>query len=160
MSHEIRTPLNGVIGMAQVLALEIEDEVKADRVRIIRESGESLLAILNSILDLSNIEAGQLEIDSHDFDLAEVVRSASAPFATLAKDKGLTFDIAVQAWETGWRHGDSLRLRQALSNLVSNAVKFTQAGGVRVDVVCAAGKVRCPSPGPRTPRPPGIPRSV
>jgi signal transduction histidine kinase/ActR/RegA family two-component response regulator len=134
MSHEIRTPLNGVLGMAQVLALEIDDEVQAGRLEVIRESGESLLAILNSVLDLSKIEAGQLEIEALDFDLAEAVRLASAPFATLAAHKGLSFEVEISPTQAGWRRGDSLRLRQVLSNLASNAVKFTETGRIRLSV--------------------------
>jgi signal transduction histidine kinase/ActR/RegA family two-component response regulator len=142
MSHEIRTPLNGVLGMAQVLALEIEDEVQAGRLAIIRESGESLLAILNSILDLSKIEAGQLEIEIGEFDLAETVRLASTPFATLAARKGLAFEVEVEPAAAGRRRGDPLRLRQVLSNLASNAVKFTDSGGVRLRVDVGPETVR------------------
>jgi signal transduction histidine kinase/CheY-like chemotaxis protein len=134
MSHEIRTPLNGVLGMAQVLSVEIKDEVQAGRLNIIRESGESLLAILNSILDLSKMEAGQLELELQDFDLAEAVRLATAPFAALAGHKGLSFDVAFEPADAGWRRGDPLRLRQVLANLASNAVKFTETGRVRVRV--------------------------
>ncbi|HEY2753196.1 ATP-binding protein, partial [Phenylobacterium sp.] len=134
MSHEIRTPLNGVLGMTQVLALEIKNEVQADRLKIIRESGESLLAILNSILDLSKIEAGQLEIEVQDFELEQAVQLTAAPFATLARHKGLAFDVEIEPQAAGWRRGDPLRLRQVLSNLLSNAVKFTETGRVRLAV--------------------------
>jgi signal transduction histidine kinase/AmiR/NasT family two-component response regulator len=142
MSHEIRTPLNGVLGMAQVLSVEISDEVHAGRLKIIRESGESLLAILNSILDLSKMEAGQLEIELQDFDLADAVRLAVAPFAVVASDKGLSFDVEFEPADAGWRRGDPLRLRQVLANLASNAVKFTEAGCVRVLVRSGAEAVR------------------
>src|SRR5262249_17351256 len=95
---------------------------------------ESLLAILNSILDLSKIEAGQLEIEAQDFDLAEAVHLACAPFATLAAQKGLGFEIEISPADAGWRRGDALRLRQVLANLGWNAVKFTEAGRIRLSV--------------------------
>ncbi|HKR89473.1 MAG TPA: ATP-binding protein [Phenylobacterium sp.] len=141
MSHEIRTPLNGVLGMTQVLALELEDSAQQGRLSIIRESGESLLALLDSILDLSKIEAGQLEIEIGDFDLAAAVQLAAAPFAALAAHKGIAFEVALRA-DAGWRRGDALRLRQVLSNLASNAVKFTEAGAVRLAVECGPRVVR------------------
>jgi signal transduction histidine kinase/CheY-like chemotaxis protein len=142
MSHEIRTPLNGVLGMAQVLALDIDDEVHAGRLKVIRESGESLLAILDGILDLSKIESGGLEIQTQDFDLAEAVRAAIAPFATLALEKGLAFGSEIDPLAAGWRRGDPVRLRQVLSNLASNAVKFTEAGRIDLRVRAAGETVR------------------
>jgi signal transduction histidine kinase len=142
MSHEIRTPLNGVLGMAQVMALDTDDEVQVGRLKIIRESGEGLLGILNSILDLSKIEAGQIEIDAQDFDLAETVRQAAAPFVSLAGQKGVAFDIEIQPLDAGWRRGDPLRLGQVLANLASNAVKFTEAGRVRLQVRAGPETVR------------------
>jgi signal transduction histidine kinase/CheY-like chemotaxis protein len=142
MSHEIRTPLNGVLGMAQVMAKEATDDVQAQRLATIREAGEGLLSILNSILDLSKIEAGLLEIEACDFDLAEAVRLACAPFANLAVQKGVDFVVEVDPRTAGRRRGDPLRLRQVLSNLASNAVKFTEAGRIRLTV----------RPGPETVR--------
>ena len=138
MSHEIRTPLNGILGIAQVLAREDADAVLAGRVQVIRESGEALLAILNSILDLSKMEAGQLEIEAANFDLCSVVDAACEPFANLAREKGLTFAIDIDPEVAGAWHGDALRLRQVLANLLSNAVKFTEQGGVEVTVRPAA----------------------
>jgi signal transduction histidine kinase/ActR/RegA family two-component response regulator len=141
MSHEIRTPLNGVLGMAQVLTLEIEDATQKEHLEIIRQSGESLLAILDSILDLSKIEAGQLEIEARDFNLAQTVQLALAPFASLAAHKGIAFEVEI-APDAGWRSGDALRLRQILANLASNAVKFTEAGSVRLVLSCDPHRVR------------------
>jgi len=134
MSHEIRTPLNGVLGMAQVMAMSAADEVQAARLATIRQCGEALLEILNSILDLSKIEAGQMEIEAAPFDLAATVNAVCEPFAVLAAQKGLSFDIIMDAASAGSRRGDALRLRQVLGNLCSNAVKFTDAGGVTVRV--------------------------
>ena len=139
MSHEIRTPLNGILGMAQVIARDGLEPTQHERVRVIQASGEGLLGVLNSILDLSRIEAGQLELEVQDFDLAQLVAGACDPLAATAREKGLAFtvDIAAEA-EGGWR-GDAMRIRQVLSNLASNAVKFTDHGEVRLQVRCAEG---------------------
>ena len=96
MSHEIRTPLNGVLGMAQ--AMEADDLSRAQRARlgIIRESGQSLLAILNDVLDISKIEAGKLELEMADFDLGDVAGSARHAFAALAETKGLSLILEVE----------------------------------------------------------------
>ncbi|WP_374571379.1 ATP-binding protein [Phenylobacterium sp.] len=134
MSHEIRTPLNGVLGMAQVMEREPLEPAQHERLRVIRDSGEALLTVLNDILDISKIEAGRLEIDNHDFDLDEVVHAAANPFAALAEEKGVGFAIDVDDDACGVWFGDSLRLRQVIANLASNAVKFTEAGEVRVAV--------------------------
>jgi signal transduction histidine kinase/CheY-like chemotaxis protein len=138
MSHEIRTPLNGILGMTQVMNREETDAAQRNRLRVIQDSGEALLAILNSILDLSKIEAGHLEIEAQDFDLAATVAAACEPFVTLAREKGLAFEISIEpAVEGVWR-GDALRLRQVLINLASNAVKFTEKG--RIDLAVGLGK--------------------
>jgi len=130
MSHEIRTPLNGVLGMAEVVALGELTPVQRQRVEVIRESGQGLLAILNDVLDLSKIEAGKLEIIERDFDLATLAESARKAFASFAADKELDFNVEVDAEALGVWRGDSDRLRQILNNLLSNAVKFTLAGAV------------------------------
>jgi signal transduction histidine kinase len=134
MSHEIRTPLNGILGMAQVLALGGLPRDARDKVQVIRNSGETLLALLNDVLDLSKIEAGRLEVDAEPFDLASVVSGATAAFADAASRKGVAFvvDIAPELWGL-WR-GDPGTIRQVLGNLTANAVKFTSAGEVRLTV--------------------------
>ncbi|MEO6339868.1 MAG: ATP-binding protein, partial [Caulobacteraceae bacterium] len=131
MSHEIRTPLNGVLGMAQAMAAEDLSEVQRDRLKIIRESGEILLAILNDVLDLSKIEAGKLELETIDFDLGEIARGAHAAFTALANRQGLSFAFDIES-ALGVYRGDPTRLRQILYNLISNALKFTPAGEIRV----------------------------
>ena len=131
MSHEIRTPLNGVLGMAQAMAADDLSETQRDRLKIVRESGEILLAILNDVLDLSKIEAGKLELETIDFDLGEIARGAHAAFTALANRKGLSFEFDIKA-AGGVYRGDPTRLRQILYNLISNALKFTEAGEIRV----------------------------
>ena len=131
MSHEIRTPLNGVLGMAQAMAAEELSDLQRDRLSVIHRSGESLLAILNDLLDLSKIEAGKLELESIEFDLGEVARGAHSAFTALANKKGLSFCLDVEQ-AAGRYQGDPTRLRQILYNLISNALKFTEQGEIRV----------------------------
>ena len=131
MSHEIRTPLNGVLGMAQAMAGDTLSERQRDRLNVIRESGEGLLAILNDVLDLSKIEAGKLELEEIDFDLEDVARGAYTAFTSLANRKGVSFALDLGNAVGGYR-GDPTRLRQILYNLISNALKFTESGEIRV----------------------------
>jgi signal transduction histidine kinase/ActR/RegA family two-component response regulator len=131
MSHEIRTPLNGVLGMAQAMAAEKLPRVQRQRLAVVRESGEALQAILNDVLDLSKIESGRLELEALDFDLAQVVRAAGEAFSAIAAGRGLALDVEVDD-RLGLRRGDPTRVRQVLHNLVSNALKFTERGGVRI----------------------------
>jgi len=134
MSHEIRTPLNGVLGMAQAMRMDDLPQRQGERLEIIRTSGEILLAVLNDVLDISKIEAGKLELETIEFDLAAVVEGVGAVFTPTAQSKGLylTTSLAESA-RCAWV-GDPIRLRQILSNLVSNALKFTSQGGVTVEV--------------------------
>ena len=137
MSHEIRTPLNGVLGMAQVMAAAELSDVQRERLRVIRESGESLLAILNDVLDLSKIEAARLELEEAPFNIGELARGAHAAFSGVASQKGLAFDLTIEEAAQGTYLGDSTRVRQVLYNLVSNALKFTEHGEVRVAIRAA-----------------------
>ena len=134
MSHEIRTPLNGVLGMAQAMEQDTLTDLQRDRLDVIRKSGDMLLAILNDILDLSKIEAGKLELEQAPFDLEDLARGAHAAFTAIANKKGLSFDLMVEPSAVGSYLGDSTRVRQILYNLVSNALKFTEAGEVRVRI--------------------------
>ncbi len=131
MSHEIRTPLNGVLGMTQAMEADSLTGVQRERLMIIRQSGEALLTILNDVLDLAKIEAGKLELEALDFDLREVVGGANAGFSALADAKGLEVVLDIESARGMWR-GDPTRLRQILNNLISNALKFTEAGEIRV----------------------------
>lgn len=136
MSHEIRTPLNGVLGMAQAMAAENGlSEIQRERLDVIRQSGETLLAILNDVLDLSKIEAGKLELEEADFDVAALARGAHAAFTAIANKKGLSFALGIEPAALGVYRGDSTRVRQILYNLVSNALKFTEQGSVAVRIV-------------------------
>jgi two-component system, sensor histidine kinase len=134
MSHEIRTPLNGVLGMAQVMARHPLAPDQAERLEVIRAGGESLLSVLNSVLDISKIEAGRLDLERRPFDLAEAVHAACDAFAAQARQKDLTFEMDIAPAALGAWIGDVVRVRQVLANLVSNAVKFTSRGQVAVRV--------------------------
>ncbi|HEY9217880.1 MAG TPA: ATP-binding protein, partial [Phenylobacterium sp.] len=131
MSHEIRTPLNGVLGMVQAMAYDELNPLQRDRLDVIRQSGEALLAILNDVLDLSKIEAGKLELEQVDFDLGDLARGAHSAFTALANKKGLSFALDVEPAKGTYR-GDPTRVRQILYNLISNALKFTERGEIRV----------------------------
>ncbi|MDP1737928.1 MAG: ATP-binding protein [Caulobacter sp.] len=139
MSHEIRTPLNGVLGMAQAMARDDLPARQMERLEVIRQSGETLLVILNDLLDLAKIEAGKLEIEDAEFDLVELVTASHATFAALAAQKGLDLDLRLLDRARGVYLGDPLRIRQILHNLISNAIKFTDAGSVRITAGRRAG---------------------
>jgi signal transduction histidine kinase/CheY-like chemotaxis protein len=130
MSHEIRTPLNGVLGMLQVMEADVLSPAQRERMKIVRQSGEGLTAILNDVLDLSKIEAGHLEVDAVAFDLAELLAACHHAYSVLAVEKGLRSTFTLSPETRGLYRGDPLRLRQVVSNLLSNAVKFTQVGAI------------------------------
>ncbi len=139
MSHEIRTPLHGIIGMAQVVEREPLSDEQRSRLAVIRQSGDILMGLLNDILDLSKIEAGMLQIDKRDFDLVAVLQATCAQFAFQAAQKDVGLELQIDPSANGRWRGDDLRLRQVISNLVSNAVKFTGMGGVTVTAAAHGG---------------------
>ena len=138
MSHEIRTPLNGVLGMVQVMGRHRLDRKQRERLEVIGAAGQSLLSVLNGVLDISKIEAGKLELEVHPFDLLETVTQSTAAHANLASQKDVGFDLDVAEDARGGWLGDGARIGQVLANLVSNAVKFTAAGRISVHVALAA----------------------
>lgn len=141
MSHELRTPLNGVLGMAQALSTDRLTRVQHERVNVIRRSSQSLLAVLNDLLDLSKIEASALELEVVEFDLEHLVRGVVAAYQPLAAKKGLAFEFEVTEEARGRYLGDSARIRRILYSLSENAVKFTHSGGVTLRVDRDAGQV-------------------
>jgi signal transduction histidine kinase/ActR/RegA family two-component response regulator len=134
MSHEIRTPMNGILGMAQLLLHPtLEQGEREDFARTILTSGQTLLTLLNDILDLSKIEAGKLNLEAKVFEPQQVVHETLLLFSDMAAQKGLRLEASWDALGERRYVGDSHRLRQMLSNLVSNAIKFTGSGQVGIE---------------------------
>ena len=135
MSHEIRTPLNGVLGMAQAMARDELNAAQRERVEVIQKSGESLLLLLNSVLDLSKIEAGKFKLDEGAVDIGSLVQAALDAFGADAEAKSVALSLQIQPEAQGIHRVDSARISQVIYNLVSNAVKFTPRGSVEACVL-------------------------
>ncbi|MDO3378559.1 hybrid sensor histidine kinase/response regulator [Geoalkalibacter halelectricus] len=140
MSHEIRTPMNGVMGMVELARDRARDQEQLEMLDLARQSAGSLLKLLNDILDISRIEADKLLIEPHPFDPRELVEKTLAEFQPQAREKNLELRCEIDPQLVGQVKGDSFRLRQVLVNLLGNAVKFTEQGGIFVRVEGMPGK--------------------
>ena len=139
MSHEIRTPLNGVIGMATGLGSTQLDDEQRKMVTTLQSSGELLLTVVNDIPDISKVEAGQVELEQADISLEQILNWIDSTYRPTCAAKGLKWTTHVSEDARGWYRGDATRIRQILSNLVSNAIKFTESGEVRAEIRATGG---------------------
>ncbi len=142
MSHELRSPLNAIIGFSQLLQRSDEvGEGQRESVRIIGRSGEHLLALINDVLEMSRIEAGRTVLEESAFDLPGLINSIVDMFRLTAQDKGLQLSCVLGEEVPRYAYADEGKLRQILINLLGNAIKFTQVGGVHVEVHSSAGRL-------------------
>lgn len=132
MSHEIRTPMNGVIGMCNLLLSNVKDSVQKEQLQIISNCGNTLLDLINDILDFSKIEAGKIELENEPFNIHDVTHEIIQLMNSRASEKGVALLYRNDPTVSSWFLGDTTRFRQILTNLISNAVKFTENGSVIV----------------------------
>ncbi|MDR0325562.1 MAG: transporter substrate-binding domain-containing protein [Oscillospiraceae bacterium] len=141
MSHEIRTPMNAVIGMSELLQYEKLNDRQAGYVNDINKSALSLLAIINDILDLSKIESGKLELMPVDYDFQALIDNIASMFTFVAGKKGIAFQVEYEGEPPPYLFGDDIRLKQVLTNVCGNAVKFTDNGAVCLKVINAGDMI-------------------
>ena len=134
MSHEIRTPINAVLGMNEMILRESSDDNITEYAENIRNAGNTLLGLVNDILDFSKIEAGKMDIIPVDYDLASVLNDLVMMIQTRAEAKGLELIVKVDSEIPDFLHGDEIRLKQIVTNILTNAVKYTEKGSVTIDV--------------------------
>ena len=139
MSHELRTPMNGMLGMTHLMLVSELTGDQREMMETIQHSGESLLAILNDILDLSKVEAGKMSLEIAPFDLHQVITEVRELLAVKAREKSLKLIVDYPETATRSALADPARVRQCLMNLVSNAIKFTETGSVHLEVAPASG---------------------
>jgi two-component system capsular synthesis sensor histidine kinase RcsC len=134
MSHEIRTPLNAILGNLELLGRSPLSSSQSERLQVITSSSTALLGIINDILDFSKVESGQMTFETIRFDLGDTIRQVAAMFAPMAREKGLEFECFIDDSLAPHYLGDPTKIRQIAVNLVSNAIKFTSAGEVLLEV--------------------------
>lgn len=142
VSHEVRTPLNGVLGMVQIMRRDAREADQSQRLDVIADAGRALLSVLDGVLDLSKIDAGRLEAEVDAFDIEEIVRLATAAPASLAEQNDLRFIVEWHPEARGIWRSDGGKLRQVLSNLLSNALKFTAEGSIALRIAPSATGLR------------------